>query len=104
LRRKYSNSLVIDAGSHFTLKACSQAMHREYNIGPDGKRSTVITTLPINLTQPLLGTITKYTDIESEIRLDSGKYREIKFEIGSNTGSSLMGAQLARSTPGDVLL
>jgi hypothetical protein len=25
LRRSYSNSLVIDAGSHFTLRACSQA-------------------------------------------------------------------------------
>jgi hypothetical protein len=26
LRRRYSNSLVIDAGSHFTLRACSQAI------------------------------------------------------------------------------
>jgi hypothetical protein len=25
LRRRYSNSLVINAGSHFTLRACSQA-------------------------------------------------------------------------------
>ena len=25
LRRRYSNSLVIDAGSQFNLKACSQA-------------------------------------------------------------------------------
>jgi hypothetical protein len=25
LRRRYSNSLVIDAGSHFTLRACLQA-------------------------------------------------------------------------------
>jgi hypothetical protein len=25
LRRRYSNSLVIDAGSQFTLRACSQA-------------------------------------------------------------------------------
>jgi hypothetical protein len=41
-----------------------------------------------------LGTITKYTDIESEDGLDAGKYNEIKFEIGSNTGV----------TPGDVLL
>ena len=26
LRRRYSNSLVIDAGSQFSLRACSQAM------------------------------------------------------------------------------
>ena len=25
LRRRYSNALVIDVGSHFTLRACSQA-------------------------------------------------------------------------------
>jgi hypothetical protein len=30
LRRRYSNSLVIDAGSQFSLRACSQANH-----GPD---------------------------------------------------------------------
>ena len=27
LRRRYSNSLVIDAGSQFSLRACSQATH-----------------------------------------------------------------------------
>jgi hypothetical protein len=28
LRRRYSNPLVIDAGSHFTLRTCSQAKSR----------------------------------------------------------------------------
>jgi hypothetical protein len=27
LRRRYSNSLVIDAGSQFSLRACSQAIY-----------------------------------------------------------------------------
>lgn len=49
-------------------------VNREYNIEPDGKRSTIITTLPIDGTQPLLGTVTKYTDIESQVRADVGKY------------------------------
>ena len=33
LRRRYSNSLVIDAGSQFSLRACSQANHAEKIIG-----------------------------------------------------------------------
>lgn len=69
-------------------------VNREYNIGPDGERSTVITSLPIDETKPLFGTVTKYTDIESQVRVDAGKYNEIRFKIASNTGI----------VPGDVLL
>jgi hypothetical protein len=31
LRRRYSNSLVIDAGSQFTLRACSQAIYDKHS-------------------------------------------------------------------------
>jgi hypothetical protein len=56
--------------------------------------STVITSLPIDVTRPLFGTTTKYNDIESQVQVDAGKYSEIRFETGSNTGI----------IPGDVLL
>jgi hypothetical protein len=40
LRGRYSNSLVIDAGSHFTLRACSQAIKKLVaDKGPSLKRS-----------------------------------------------------------------
>jgi hypothetical protein len=35
LRRRYSNSLVIDAGSQFSLRACSQAMGTLAKGAPD---------------------------------------------------------------------
>jgi hypothetical protein len=69
-------------------------VNREHNIGPDGNRSVIITSLPIDGTKPLFGTVTKYNDIESQVRLDAGRYNEIRFKIGSNTGV----------VPGDVLL
>jgi hypothetical protein len=69
-------------------------VNREHNIGPDGNRSVIITSLPIDGTKPLFGTVTKYNDIESQVRVDAGRYSEIRFEIGSNTGVVL----------GDVLL
>ena len=69
-------------------------MKREHNIGPDGNRSVIITSLPNDGTKPLLGTVTKYNDIESQVQVDAGRYNEIRFEIGSNTGV----------VPGDVLL
>jgi hypothetical protein len=38
--------------------------------------------------------VTKYNDIESQVQVDAGRYNEIRFEIGINTGV----------VPGDVLL
>jgi hypothetical protein len=61
---------------------------REHNSEPYGNRSTVITSLPIDVTRPLFGTSTKYNDIESQERVDAGKYNKIRFEIGSNTGAA----------------
>jgi hypothetical protein len=69
-------------------------VNREHNIGPYGNRSTAVTSLPIDGTRPIFGTTTKYNDIESQVRVDAGKYSEIRFEIRSNTGA----------VPGDVLL
>jgi hypothetical protein len=76
------------------LTVSCNLVNREHNIGPYGNRSTVITSLPIDGTRPLFGTTTKYNDIESQVRVDAGKYNEIRLEIGSNTGI----------IPGDVLL
>lgn len=83
----------IHEGLRYITVSCN-LVNREHKIGPDGERSTVITSLPIDGTKPLFGTITKYMDIESQVRVDAGKYNEIHFEIGSNTGV----------IPGDVLL
>jgi hypothetical protein len=46
-------------------------VNREHNIGPDGNRSTIITSLPIDGTKPLFGTVTKYNDIECQVRVDA---------------------------------
>jgi hypothetical protein len=67
-------------------------VNREHNIG---NLSTIITSLPVYGAKPLFGTVTKYNDIESQVRVDTaGRYNEIRFEIGSNT----------EVVPGDVLL
>ncbi|CAB3985875.1 Hypothetical predicted protein [Paramuricea clavata] len=83
----------IHEGLRYLTVSCN-LVNREHNIGPYGNRSTVITSLPIDGTRPLFGTTTKYNDIESRVRVDAGKYSEIRFEIGSNTGI----------IPGDVFI
>ena len=83
----------IHNGLRYITVSCN-LVNREHNIGPDGNRSVIITSLPIDGTKPLFGTVTKYNDIESQVRVDAGRYNEIRFEIGSNTGV----------VPGDVLL
>jgi hypothetical protein len=83
----------IHDGLRYIMVSCN-IVNREHNIGPDGNRSVIITSLPIDGTKPLFETVTKYNDIESQVRVDAGRYNEIRFEIGSNTGV----------VPGDVLL
>jgi hypothetical protein len=83
----------IHNGLRYITVSCN-LVNREHNIGPDGNRSVIITSLPIDGTKPLFGTVTKYNDIESQVRVDAGRYNEIRFKIGSNTGV----------VPGDVLL
>ena len=83
----------IHEGLRYLTVSCN-LVNPQHNIGLFGNRSTVITSLPIDGTRPLFGTTTKCNDIESQVRVDAGKYSEIRFEIGSNAGT----------VPGDVLL
>ncbi|CAB4026561.1 Hypothetical predicted protein [Paramuricea clavata] len=69
-------SVDIHEGLRYLTVSCN-LVNREHNIGPYGNRSTVITSLPIDVTRPLFGTTTKYNDIESQVRVDAGKYSEI---------------------------
>jgi hypothetical protein len=83
----------IHNGLRYITVSCN-LVNREDNIEPDGNRSVIIISLPIDGTKPLFGTVTKYNDIERQVRVDAGRYNEIRFKIGSNTGV----------VPGDVLL
>jgi hypothetical protein len=83
----------IHDGLRYITVSCD-LVNREHNIGRDGNRSNIITSLPNDGNKPLFGTVTKYNDIESQVRVNAGRYNEIRFEIGSNTGV----------VPGNVLL
>jgi hypothetical protein len=83
----------IHNGLRYITVSCN-LVNREDNIEPDGNRSVIIISLPIDGTKPLFGTVTKYNDIERQVRVDAGRYNEIRFKIASNTGV----------VPGDVLL
>ena len=48
----------IHDGLRYITVSCD-LVNREHNIGPDGKRSIIITSLPIDGTKPLFGTVTK---------------------------------------------
>jgi hypothetical protein len=83
----------IHEGLRYLTVSCD-LVNQTYNVGPDGERSKVITSLPIDGSGPLLGTTTRYSDIESRVPLDIGRYNGITFTVGSNIGN----------VPGDVLL
>jgi hypothetical protein len=48
----------IHDGLRYITVSCD-LVNREHNIGPDGNRSTIIISLPIDGTKPLFGTVTK---------------------------------------------
>ncbi|CAB3999698.1 Hypothetical predicted protein [Paramuricea clavata] len=61
----------IHDGLRYITVTCDLVNH-EHNIGPDENRSTIITSLPIDGANPLFGIVTKYNDIESQLRVDAG--------------------------------
>ena len=66
-------------------------------IDPRGKRSSVISTLPLTTDGSLKGTVVHYKDIESkEIRkpISKGTFSAIRFNVRANNDSKFVGGIL----------
>ncbi|CAB3997851.1 Hypothetical predicted protein [Paramuricea clavata] len=72
----------IHNGLRYITVSCN-LVNREHNIGPDGNRSTIITSLPINGAKPLFGTVTKYNDIDIQAWVNAGSFTVYVTEIES---------------------
>ncbi|CAB4013320.1 Hypothetical predicted protein, partial [Paramuricea clavata] len=62
---------IIHNGLRYFTVSCN-LVNREHNIGPDGNRSVIITSLPIDGNKPIFGTVTKYNDIGNQVLVDAG--------------------------------
>ena len=77
-------------------------INRHHNIHTHGKRSAVISSLPITTTQPLRGSTTQFTDIEGRIPINKGSYNQITFNLHGNktTSCSLMDSDIRPQSKG----
>ncbi len=71
------NKVDINRGLRYITISCD-LVNSDTNIDSVGRRSTVISSLPITTTQSLKGTVSHYTDIESRVPIDKGSYDRIE--------------------------
>ena len=60
------------------------------NINTNGKRSDIMSTLPITTTQTLKGSVQHYFDIESRVPIFNGVVNRIEFNVTKNVGNVLL--------------
>ncbi len=65
------NKVEINHGLQYITISCN-LVSSDNNIDSEGRRSTVISSLPITTTKSLKGTVCHYTDIESRVSIDKG--------------------------------
>lgn len=52
-----------------------------YNINEHGKRDDTVLSLPIVSTQSLFGSVSRYTDIESKVKINKGVINNLRFNV-----------------------
>ena len=57
------------------------------NLNEAGKKDDTIISLPISTTQPLFGSITKHSDIESKVPIDKGVINQLHFTVTDQNGN-----------------
>ena len=73
----------INNGLEYIEITCSLVDMSE-NINSNGKKSDVISTLPITSTQTLNGSVQHYFDFESRVQIDKGVINKINFKVCTN--------------------
>ena len=55
------------------------------NFDNEGKRSCIMTSLPIPVNQSLKGSVTHLSNIDSRVSINKGQYNALNFSIHTNT-------------------
>ena len=89
-----SDSMVdINRGLHY-VSICCDAVDRTKNFDNDGKRSCMITSLPITTNQTLKGSVSHFDNIDSRVSINKGQYNSLNFTVLTNNDVKLVGSIL----------
>ena len=89
-----SDSMVdINRGLYY-ISICCDAVDRMKNFDNEGKRSCMITSLPIATNQTLKGSVTHFKSIDSRVSINKGQYNAVNFAVLANNDVKLIGSIL----------
>ena len=76
------------------ISICCDAVDRIKNFDNEGKRSCMITSLPIATNQTLKGSVTHFKSIDSRVSINKGQYNAVNFAVLANNDVKLIGSIL----------
>ena len=83
-----SDSVVdINRGLRY-VSICCDAVERMKNFDTEGKRSCMITSLPLAENQTLKGSVTHFKNIDSRISINKSQYNALNFEVLTNAANA----------------
>ena len=83
----------INHGLHYT-SICCDAVDKSKNFNDEGKRSCIITSVPITTNQTLKGTVSHFKNTDSRASINKGQYNSLEFSVHTNTDVELIGSIL----------
>ena len=91
--RKSPNKTEINRGLRFATVSCN-IVGTSGNVDDKGRKSNVITTLPIVKHKSLKGSVSRYFDVESRVPINKGKLSQLEFTVAGNNGTTNIGSVL----------
>ena len=76
------------------ISICCDAVDRMKNFDNQGKRSCMITSLPIATNQTLKGSVSHFENIDSRASINKEQYNALEFNVLANNNVELIGSIL----------
>ena len=86
-----ANKVEIKRGLRYVEVSC-EIVDRSRVIDPHGKRSSVISTLPVITDGSLKGTVVHYKDIKSKVPISKCSFNVKTFNVRANNESKFVGS------------
>ena len=76
------------------ISICCDAVDKSKNFDNEGKRSCMITSLPLTTDQTLKRSVTHFSNVDSKASINKGQYNSLEFSVHTNTNVELIGSIL----------
>ena len=90
---KSPSTVNINRGLYY-ISICCDAVDRTKNFDNEGKKSCMITSLPITTNETLKGSASHFENIDSRVSINKGQYNSLNFTVLANNDVKPIGSIL----------